>query len=215
MKQVEFVCDFFFSFSQYHIYGIAYIICIINKENCLVSRSNWYSLFCQNTKPISSGLILLSINGNLAKELIGTLKGPHILAWIFILLQFLTRGPTQMLTRLVPLMREDPPEIAASSQLGNLIHQKQHAVSRSLIKSQYRALAHTTTEVYRTWLKSLFTKLGMKVLSYSYSTTWCDNIGTNSVASNPVFFTLEQNILKLTFILFKIKLEAKRLQFTM
>lgn len=60
---------------------------------------------------------------------------------------------------------------------------KQTIVARSSMESEYRALAHATTEII--WLQHLLTKLGSK--SSVKPVLWCDNLSAGALATNPIF----------------------------
>lgn len=69
---------------------------------------------------------------------------------------------------------------------GNLVNwcsKKQSSVARSSTESEYRSLASTATEV--AWLQSLLKELGICV--DDTAVIWCDNMGAQYLASNPVF----------------------------
>jgi hypothetical protein len=59
---------------------------------------------------------------------------------------------------------------------------KQHVVSRSSTKAEYRAMSLVTADLY--WLRMLFRELQLSLPSPS--TIWCDNSGALALATNPV-----------------------------
>ena len=61
---------------------------------------------------------------------------------------------------------------------------KQKVIARSSAEFEYSSLASTATKVM--WLQSLFIELGLPKLA-AIPVIWCDNIGANSLAFNPVF----------------------------
>jgi hypothetical protein len=67
---------------------------------------------------------------------------------------------------------------------------KQRTVSRSSTESEYRAIAHASTEIL--WLQSLLTELGMK--STTPPVLWCDNIGATYLTANPLFHARTKHI---------------------
>jgi hypothetical protein len=67
---------------------------------------------------------------------------------------------------------------------------KQQTVSRSSTESEYRAIAHASTEIL--WLQSLLTELGMK--STIPPVLWCDNIGATYLTANPLFHARTKHI---------------------
>ena len=67
---------------------------------------------------------------------------------------------------------------------------KQRVVTRSSTEAEYRLLAQVTTDIL--WLYSLLTELRISVKSSSV--IWCDNIGVNSLAQNPVFHQRTKHI---------------------
>uniref|UniRef100_A0A2N9G798 Reverse transcriptase Ty1/copia-type domain-containing protein n=1 Tax=Fagus sylvatica TaxID=28930 RepID=A0A2N9G798_FAGSY len=67
---------------------------------------------------------------------------------------------------------------------------KQRTVSRSSTESEYRAIAHASTEIL--WLQSLLTELGMK--STIPPVLWCDNIGATYLTANPLFHARTKHI---------------------
>uniref|UniRef100_A0A2N9HK34 Integrase catalytic domain-containing protein n=1 Tax=Fagus sylvatica TaxID=28930 RepID=A0A2N9HK34_FAGSY len=76
---------------------------------------------------------------------------------------------------------------------------KQRTVSRSSTESEYRAVAHASTEII--WLRSFLSELGL--VSSTPPLLWCDNIGATYLTANPLFMPVP-NILKLMFTLFVI-----------
>lgn len=67
---------------------------------------------------------------------------------------------------------------------------KQPTVARSTTEAEYRALAHTTAELY--WIRSLFLELGIP-LPFK-PTLWTDSTSALSLASNPVFHARTKHI---------------------
>ena len=77
---------------------------------------------------------------------------------------------------------------------GNIItwsSKKQNAVARSSTESEYRALASTATELV--WIQNLLMEIGVP-LQLTPSILWCDNIGAQALASNPVHHARTKNI---------------------
>ena len=68
---------------------------------------------------------------------------------------------------------------------------KHKVVARSSAEFEYRALASASTEIL--WLQSLFDELGVPKLTV-VPIVWCDNIGANLLASNPVFHPRTKHI---------------------
>lgn len=68
---------------------------------------------------------------------------------------------------------------------------KQDVVARSRTESYYCALASTTSEII--WLRSLFSEFGVQ-LDPQPPVIWCNNIGAESLASNPVFHARTKHI---------------------
>ncbi|KAM6584466.1 hypothetical protein CsatB_011468 [Cannabis sativa] len=66
---------------------------------------------------------------------------------------------------------------------------KQPVVARSSTESEYRALAHVAAEI--SWIESLLKELNFKTPT---AITWCDNMGANALASNPVFHARTKHI---------------------
>ena len=69
---------------------------------------------------------------------------------------------------------------------GNLVSwksKKQAVVSRSSAESEYRAMAHTTSELV--WISYLLHQLGIE--SSGVMQLWCDNRAAIHIATNPVF----------------------------
>ena len=60
---------------------------------------------------------------------------------------------------------------------------KQAVVSRSSAESEYRAMAHTTSELV--WISYLLHQLGIE--SSGVMQLWCDNRAAIHIATNPVF----------------------------
>lgn len=60
---------------------------------------------------------------------------------------------------------------------------KQSVVARSSAESEYKALAHTSSEIL--WLHSLFAELGIH--HHLPSVIWRDNVSAAALASNPIF----------------------------
>jgi hypothetical protein len=67
---------------------------------------------------------------------------------------------------------------------------KQPTVSRSSTKSEYRALAIASAELY--WIRTLLKDLGI-FLSHT-PILWCDNVFALAIASNPVFHARTKHI---------------------
>ena len=77
---------------------------------------------------------------------------------------------------------------------GNLISwssKKQSVVARSSIESEYHALASSASELQ--WIHQLLNELGIR-LQTSYPLLWCDNMGAQALASNPVHHTRTKHI---------------------
>uniref|UniRef100_A0A2N9GEP2 Reverse transcriptase Ty1/copia-type domain-containing protein n=1 Tax=Fagus sylvatica TaxID=28930 RepID=A0A2N9GEP2_FAGSY len=67
---------------------------------------------------------------------------------------------------------------------------KQRTVSRSSTESEYRAVAHASTEII--WLRSLLFELGL--VSSTPPLLWCDNIGATYLTANPLFHARTKHI---------------------
>lgn len=67
---------------------------------------------------------------------------------------------------------------------------KQIAVARSSTETEYRALAHSSSQIV--WLQQLFDELRMK--SPHKPILWCDNINARALAGNPVFHARTKHI---------------------
>jgi hypothetical protein len=67
---------------------------------------------------------------------------------------------------------------------------KQRTVSRSSTESEYRAVAHASTEII--WLRSLLSELGL--VSSTPPLLWCDNIGATYLTVNPLFHARTKHI---------------------
>ena len=77
---------------------------------------------------------------------------------------------------------------------GNIItwsSKKQNAVARSSTESEYRALASTATELV--WIQNLLMEIGVP-LQLTPPILWCDNIGAQALASNPVHHARTKHI---------------------
>ena len=76
---------------------------------------------------------------------------------------------------------------------GNLVSwksKKQAVVSRSSAESEYRAMAHATSELI--WISCLLRQLGIK--SSGSMHLWCDNRAAIHIATNPVFHERTKHI---------------------
>ncbi|XP_031251713.1 secreted RxLR effector protein 161-like [Pistacia vera] len=60
---------------------------------------------------------------------------------------------------------------------------KQKVVALSSTEAEYRALAHTATEI--AWLQSMFFELGISL--HTTPVIWCNNVSAGALASNRVF----------------------------
>ena len=67
---------------------------------------------------------------------------------------------------------------------------KQPTVFRSSTKSEYRALAIASAELY--WIRTLLKDLG--IFLSQIPILWCDNVSTLVIASNPVFHAQTKHI---------------------
>uniref|UniRef100_A0A2N9F1U5 Reverse transcriptase Ty1/copia-type domain-containing protein n=1 Tax=Fagus sylvatica TaxID=28930 RepID=A0A2N9F1U5_FAGSY len=67
---------------------------------------------------------------------------------------------------------------------------KQRTVSRSSTESEYRAVAHASTEII--WLRSFLSELGL--VSSTPPLLWCDNIGATYLTANPLFHARTKHI---------------------
>ncbi|XP_031257200.1 secreted RxLR effector protein 161-like [Pistacia vera] len=67
---------------------------------------------------------------------------------------------------------------------------KQKVVALSSTEAEYRALAHTTTEI--AWLNSIFAELGLSMTKIPV--IWYDNVSAGALASNPVFHARTKHI---------------------
>lgn len=67
---------------------------------------------------------------------------------------------------------------------------KQRTVSRSRTESEYRAIAHTSAELF--WLQSLLREIG--VPSKISHVLWCDNFGATYLTANPLFHARTKHI---------------------
>uniref|UniRef100_A0A2N9FYP7 Reverse transcriptase Ty1/copia-type domain-containing protein n=1 Tax=Fagus sylvatica TaxID=28930 RepID=A0A2N9FYP7_FAGSY len=67
---------------------------------------------------------------------------------------------------------------------------KQRTVSRSSTESEYRAVAHASTEII--WLRSLLSELGL--VSSTPPLLWCDNTGATYLTANPLFHARTKHI---------------------
>lgn len=84
---------------------------------------------------------------------------------------------------------------------------KQSVVTRSSIKSEYKALASVSAEI--TWIQSLFKELHIECTSLL--TIWCDNVSAIELAKNLVYHSRTKYIeLDIHFI--KDKVLAKELE---
>jgi hypothetical protein len=66
----------------------------------------------------------------------------------------------------------------------------QSTFSRSSTEAEYRSLAVTSSEIL--WINSLLHEL--HALPSQAPTLWCDNLGTISFASNPMFYARTKHI---------------------
>lgn len=67
---------------------------------------------------------------------------------------------------------------------------KQAVVSRSSTESEYRALAHVSSEI--AWIQSLLSEFGFPLPQTPI--TWCDNMGASALAMNPVYHARTKHI---------------------
>ncbi|KAA0057477.1 Copia protein [Cucumis melo var. makuwa] len=67
---------------------------------------------------------------------------------------------------------------------------KQNVVARSSTESEYRALAHATSEIV--WITQLLSELS--ILIHPKPILWCDNISVGALATNPVFHARTKHI---------------------
>ncbi|RVW78272.1 Retrovirus-related Pol polyprotein from transposon RE1 [Vitis vinifera] len=78
---------------------------------------------------------------------------------------------------------------------------KQHTISRSSTKAEYRSLASLTSEML--WLQSLLSELQTKMTMVPV--IWCDNISTVSLSTNPVLHSRTKHMeLDLYFVREKV-----------
>ncbi|XP_038896671.1 secreted RxLR effector protein 161-like [Benincasa hispida] len=80
--------------------------------------------------------------------------------------------------------------VFVGSNLVSWSSKKQTVVARSSTESEYRALAHTASEVI--WLNQLLSKLGM--LSFIKPIIWYDHLSVGAIATNPVFHAKTKHI---------------------
>ncbi|KAL5838605.1 hypothetical protein ACOSQ3_015774 [Xanthoceras sorbifolium] len=76
---------------------------------------------------------------------------------------------------------------------GNLIcwsSKKQHVVARSSTEAEYRSMSQVITDII--WLKSLLAELGFS--SPSPAVVWCNNMGANALALNPVYHSRTKHV---------------------
>lgn len=67
---------------------------------------------------------------------------------------------------------------------------KQTIVAQSSTESEYRALAHASSEVI--WLQQLLSEMRMK--SHLKPIMWCDNVSVGALAANLVFHAKTKHI---------------------
>ncbi|KAJ9539534.1 hypothetical protein OSB04_032267 [Centaurea solstitialis] len=84
---------------------------------------------------------------------------------------------------------------------------KQCTVSRSSIKSEYKALADTFAEL--TWLQALLGELGIK--TSSVPVLWCDNLTATYLSANPMFHSRTKHI-EVDFHFVRVKVDTGDLQ---
>ena len=81
------------------------------------------------------------------------------------------------------------------------VQKKQHTISRSSTKAEYRSLASLTSEML--WLQSLLSELQTKMTMVPI--IWCDNISTVSLSANPVLHSRTKHMeLDLYFVREKV-----------
>lgn len=66
----------------------------------------------------------------------------------------------------------------------------QKVVARSSIEAEYKSLSTAASELL--WFQSLFKELG--IVLEGPAVLWCDNMGVNSLASNPFFYARTKHI---------------------
>ncbi|XP_026420650.1 uncharacterized protein LOC113316719 [Papaver somniferum] len=92
---------------------------------------------------------------------------------------------------------------------GNLISwsaRKQHTVSKSSTKAEYRGIAIATSELV--WIQSLLKELGIPV---STPSLWCDNLGATYLTVNPVFHARTKQI-EIDYHFFRERVDNKQLE---
>ncbi|KAL5827944.1 hypothetical protein ACOSQ3_019789 [Xanthoceras sorbifolium] len=107
------------------------------------------------------------------------------------LLSILKHTPTPILQ--VVLMIDGLQVVIVFFFSGNLIcwsSKKQHVVARSSTEAKYRSMSQVVTDVI--WLKSLLAELGF--LIFSPAIVWCDNMGVNALALNPVYHSRTKHV---------------------
>lgn len=67
---------------------------------------------------------------------------------------------------------------------------KQQVVARSSTEAEYRALAHSASEI--TWIQSLLNELHLPQVTTPK--IWCDNLSASALASNPVYHARTKHI---------------------